>query len=621
MSSRSLLALALAGLVGTAACSSSPPPVGLVLRLDGEACGSDSTSCRSGHCDNGVCCASGSCCTTASDCPAAFRQASSCSSAGPSTDCQGTRRDATCEGFVCGTAAVADDSGCAGATRECGPYRPVGCTASADQPAAACPTSCAGSGECSAGYACVGNACVLIAGTGETCTGAGQGSCSAGLKCENGVCCDASGPACCSSAAHCGGGLACNSVVSACHTTCSDFDSSRCASPDAYCASNQCVPRLAIGVACQHLGECTTGVCECFNANCTDQRCRTSWCGVCLVAGSDTLCGSGLGSPAPLPDPRPGECEGPFSCYAGSCKRKDGEPCVSNADCGNTCIGSRCAPRSATGGPCDAADDCATGNVCAGGTCKIPWREPCTAASQCETGFCADGVCCSSACDQATCAACNVPGQVGTCAMPADDAACGSISCAGRNTPCRTYQPLTASRCELLGQCKAPNGGSCTSFSAAAPGTDCGVCYSCDAGGSCQPNSTDHGDCGPCQKCSGGSCVSQSGAEDLKNECDTTCKTGLCNGAGGCSVLAAGLTCSDGNSCSYGETCNGAGGCGGGTSYSCPRVGTRCDSSACDGGGGCEPACGRTYLVTCTIAAGEPGTRTCTCCGTCGPCQ
>jgi hypothetical protein len=42
---------------------------------------------------------------------------------------------------------------------------------------------------------------------------------------------------------------------------------------------------------------------------------------------------------------------------------------------------------------------------------------PCLSPSQCDSGFCVDGVCCASACDQPG-QICNLPGSEGACISP-----------------------------------------------------------------------------------------------------------------------------------------------------------------------------------------------------------
>jgi hypothetical protein len=289
---------------------------------------------------------------------------------------------------MCGTATVADDSGCNALARDCAAFDAVVCTADSDQPAATCPARCSGDGECQGGYGCAGGACVAIVGLGQSCTGTGRGSCAEGLKCENAVCCGASASTCCSPAkggVECAGALACNSVTFSCFTTCNDLDTSRCASAADYCQGNACHPKLADGAVCSQPGQCVNGACECFDPTCSDRRCRRGWCGVCQSAQNNDSCGIALGSSSvPTPDPTPGECEGDVACYAGSCKKKDGVSCGANSQCGNVCIAGQCAPVSGGGGPCDTGEgasgnpDCASGFVCEGGTCKAPEGASCS---------------------------------------------------------------------------------------------------------------------------------------------------------------------------------------------------------------------------------------------------
>jgi hypothetical protein len=127
-----------------------------------------------------------------------------------------------------------------------------------------------------------------------------------------------------------------------------------------------------------------------------------------------------------------------------------------------------------------------------------------------------------------------------------------------------------------------------------------GMC--CRANGCCE-----HSDCGTCQKCVSGSCVNQGGGEDLKNECASgTCRTGNCNGNGGCGLTANnqnGPGCSGeceycmGGSCQDrgdGQTCNG-GRCNGGTCMICGGTSQPCcpGSTRCSGNLACNPTTDR----------------------------
>src|SRR5262245_59547822 len=85
-----------------------------------------------------------------------------------------------------------------------------------------------------------------------------------------------------------------------------------------------------------------------------------------------------------------------------------------------------------TCGPANEATGAST-TTSSGGTGTKPDGDPCTASNECTSGFCTDGLCCTSACD-ATCEACNLSGNEGTC-TPHDvgtdpDMECAPGSCA-----------------------------------------------------------------------------------------------------------------------------------------------------------------------------------------------
>jgi hypothetical protein len=61
------------------------------------------------------------------------------------------------------------------------------------------------------------------------------------------------------------------------------------------------------------------------------------------------------------------------------------------------------------------------------------------------------------------CAACDGTGRC--LATPTDDNGCGTITCGGLDTACRSYQDLTANRCASLGTCKVANDpATCTAY-------------------------------------------------------------------------------------------------------------------------------------------------------------
>ena len=154
---------------------------------DGSQCGADA-ECSSGHCGNGHCCATGDCCATAADC-AGYVSPAACINA---ATCQGTRTDATCTSFQCGSNLVDDDSACGGLeSQSCGPYPSVHCTGAVSQPtdqAALCPASCADDNSCDVAAHCDNLQCFPDEGQGGTCDE--PSDCSGAFSCTDAVCCD-----------------------------------------------------------------------------------------------------------------------------------------------------------------------------------------------------------------------------------------------------------------------------------------------------------------------------------------------------------------------------------------------------------------------------------------------
>ncbi len=234
---------------------------------DGQACDEDS-DCRSGHCQNGFCCASGDCCSTGSDCPSStYGEPPICLSA---TSCQGQRRDPACNAtHQCQLGpTVDDDSGCDGlVSNTCGLYPSVSCTSATTQPTdqmGLCATSCVSDADCDAGAFCNGsNECEARGAQGDACVTTGQ--CQAGLQCVDGVCCTSSCTAGC---------MACN--VPGSEGTCSFIPSGQ--DPAGECGGVNCngyyhgwsgdrcfdkADAPASAVACDGAGACQTAADVC----------------------------------------------------------------------------------------------------------------------------------------------------------------------------------------------------------------------------------------------------------------------------------------------------------------------------------------------------------------------
>jgi hypothetical protein len=157
----------------------------------------------------------------------------------------------------------------------------------------------------------------------------------------------------------------------------------------------------------------------------------------------------------------------------------------------------------------------------------------------CESQHCAGSVCCDQAC-QGPCAECSSDGH---CQMPADDPACGTISCP-TDTPCRDWATsITANRCSSLGQCKTSS--ACSYLNAPAK-TYCSLYMQmvdraqvCDGQGNCSSPSVTCGADGECPVNPGVCCVSRNGSGTSchagDGSCDlTTTAPVLCDEAADC---------------------------------------------------------------------------------------
>ena len=214
----------------------------------------------------------------------------------------------------------------------------------------------------------------------------------------------------------------------------------------------------------------------------------------------------GMQPEAPLPVPDAGCPEGQRAC---------------NGLCGACCTAEHCPVVPGRMATCEAATltckyGCPPGSRDCNGQCIAPAPEAC----------CGDGECPMMA------------SQVGKC--DSSTRKC-SYSCAGDTKPCGTTCIPGGGCCDDNG---CPGNRACTSNVCSTTacrtgfkpcGTECiPMAMCCRADGCCSNT-----DCGTCQKCVSGRCVSQGGNEDLKNECDSgTCKTGNCNGNGGCGITA-----------------------------------------------------------------------------------
>ncbi len=387
----------------------------------------------------------------------------------------------------------------------------------------------------------------------------GNGACRSyvsGTVCQAGTCDGASvgGIRVCDGSGNCTPGPAticapfnCDAKTNSCVLTCSsDAD---CA-PNVKCVNGSCGKRPAGGL-CTAANECASGFCAdgvCCNVACTGPcvscnqsgRVGTCWPTVMGVSDPHKLCTTTDQSTCG----QTGACDG-----LGGCSKYAPETvCVSPSCTGNrmntagTCDGlgtcrpqgiENCDPYRCTNNACVshcASDaDCVAGHSCVNGSCgpKSP-GQPCSAASECASNFCADGVCCTTACT-GSCRSCSLSTSLGTCApVPA-----------GAGDPHRVCVDDQASSCGTDGTCDGAGG--CHKYP---PGTECGAekcaagiytpVSTCDATGNCR--APDAITCGP-YVCNGARCFTACAT-------DTACSTGNVCVQGSCGLKPNGAFCS-----------------------------------------------------------------------------
>lgn len=295
---------------------------------------------------------------------------------------------------------------------------------------------------------------------------------------------------------------------------------------------------------------------------------------------------------------RGGACTTASQCDTGACVDS---VCCESQSC-NTCMACDTATNPGVCSPVTNAQDldtCAGANTCGPkGQCGLPNAQPCTTPGQCASRFCADSVCCDTACS-GSCDACNgaTQGWVGAidgvCANAplsyAGSPSCGAYSCDGTNSACAT---------------------SCTTDA------QCAASFYCAANGTCQARVAQAGGCNPVVDCQISGC----------RECaaGTTCKDGYCCGsacAGTCQTCSATPgTCTalksadDVDTCTGTNTCDVAGTCKLRNGQSCTGGGPTCASGYCSDGYCCNTAC----AGSCDTCSAVPGTCTIVASGSAG---
>jgi hypothetical protein len=446
---------------------------------------------------------------------------------------------------------------------------------------------------------------------GDVC--ASSAACKSGF-CVDGVCCES---ACTGACLYCASAGSKGSCVPADLGTnprkqCTDNGAATCGT-DGYCDGTGVCEKYPAGVACQTAG--CTGSMLTFAGRCDGN-------GTCSAPASQSCA--------------------PFTCGAGG-------------QCKTTC---------------SMDIDCAAGTFCVSGSCgKKPIGASCGTNDDCNSAFCAQGVCCATACS-GTCKSCAVPASAGTCInVPAGQdplAQCddqGSATCMGDGFcdgkgACRMYAAGTSCGTSTCTGATLTPAGKCDGAGTCNPGAPQGCnAYACGTGGTCKTSCTADKDCGSGYFCVGGSCAKKGAgaACTTDSDCGTghcaqgvCCKTacaGTCmscalgTSTGTCTAIAVGMDpynqCADQaatNPCGTSGACDGNGAC------AIYPAGTNCaaasctgsnltQSRTCDGAGTCRPAttatctpfaCGASACkVTCTTNADCVAPNVCAS-GSCG---
>jgi hypothetical protein len=434
--------------------------------------------------------------------------------------------------------------------------------------------------------------------------------------------------------------------------------------PNAIPDDGVCDParKKSIGGACDCAAECASGFCAdgiCCNTACNgacvscalpNQKGECAPVGlnvmdphnVCKAEAPETCGHTGLCNGAGgCAKAAPGAICSPASCAAGA--MTPASTCNGNGTC---VIGSpiNCAPSTCQGDACmlncKSDADCVAPNSCVNGSCGMRGLgQKCSAASQCKSGFCADGVCCESACT-GTCTFCAMPSSLGRCVPVGADVPDPRVAAGGSDPRqvCLDQGPASCGnngRCNGAGACqKYANGTACrgqTCNPQSNEWTAGGVClggacavpearpctpYACN-GNRCGSSCTTNLECSTQNVCADGSCGRQPigglcghDADCASNFCaQGVCCNTRCDGscqacnlpglAGTCSAVPeggqdpAGMCHDQGPaSCGTDGTCNGAGACRkyGAATICAPQTcvgGLKTLASTCSGTGEC----------------------------------
>jgi hypothetical protein len=509
-------------------------------------CTSDSVCAQGHHCVSGSCgqAANGFACTNNDGCLSGF--------------CSGSSGSKVCCNVACDGACVS--CSVPGAFGRCR-LTPAGMADTSgqcqDQSASTCGTTkyCDGSGAC-ANWPATTTPCAPSACVGQTLLDAtsvcdGNGTCQppALVDCSPFLCVGGQCTSSCKSDGDCDVGHSCVIPSGATVGTCgkgglgqpcggaTDCESSFCV--DGVCCENSCDGACRRCDAIGSPGRCvnvTSGAADPRNI-CTDDGANS--------CGYDSKCDGN------------GNCEvyavgskcGESSCHSGSFADAPtcnvARQCVSppSQSCNPyACSGSVCFDR------CTDNSQCVSGNQCVNNSCGLkPPGAVCSQAIECQTGFCAQGVCCTSACTDA-CKSCGLAGTAGLCTAVADGTTDPQGGCknSGGN-PCGYTGKCTGGACAYSGSAQGCKPGNCVGTTSATPPSNC------DGRGNCvtPPDRS----CSPFL-CGNSACLSSCTAD---TDCipPNTCVNNSCGKKSNGGQCTSGAQCSSGN-CTEGVCCDSA---------------------------------------------------------------
>lgn len=422
----------------------------------------------------------------------------------------------------------------------------------------ACTSASGRAGICHTSRCCIGcwDGTRCYAGTSADRCAIGGGacaSCSDGMPCSldvctAGVCSNPDAPTghACEDGEFCTVGETCddaNVCSGGRENTCDDMNV--CSADSCNEATNAC-DHVPGGSGCYIDGECwgaftinPSNVCQ----SCNPLMTNTAW----SPRTVGIMCGTAVcsGAPGSAMFDDGGRCDATGACVESEPRACPQGVCESGTRCATECSPGSCGPDRT----CSTTSHSCVARAAIGGRCG--------AGSDCMSGFCADGLCCSTACDE-LCDSCDLDDNEGTCLPTPVGGSCGSPTCSGASI-------TLPGECTAEGVCdrgaprRCPNGRCDSAMSCAATCTpdSCAPGEICTEGLLCVTPAEDGGECGADDHCISGFCVD---GVCCNRACDDFCQTcDLPGRVGRCTPYSMGtdpeLDCPEGSVCNGGSGC------------------------------------------------------------------